>query len=87
MKISYDSSEMLEEIACDIAEFGGNEPAYAVWKTITTNLFGREIKENFIVNYLLSDEDPKGFYNADETAILSTLSEIQKVLILQNEII
>ena len=88
MKISYECSEIIEELLEDIAEFGRNEPAYGVWKEMEVKVpfADKYIKHNILVNYLLGDEDPKDFYNPGEVAIMSTLGELLPIFQEQNEI-
>lgn len=80
MKLSYESEELIREIQQDIAEFGINDKAYAVFKKIQG--------QTFIVNYLL-DEDtlPSPEELEGGCAQLMTLGEILDLLEKQNEII
>lgn len=80
MKISYKSEELIREVKQDIAEFGINNKAYAVFKEIQGTVF--------LVNYLPDEEviptseELEGGY-----AQLMTLGEILDFLEKQNAII
>lgn len=80
MKLSYESEELIREIQQDIAEFGINDKAYAIFKEIQGTVF--------LVNYLL-DEDtiPSSEELEGGCAQLMTLGEILDLLKKQNEII
>lgn len=88
MKISYECSDIIEELIEDIAEFGPHEPAYGIWKEMKVKVpfSDTHVKHNFLVNYLVGDDDPKDFYNPGEVAILSTLGELLPIFREQNEI-
>lgn len=80
MKISYECSELIEELKQDISEFGDID-MYAFFKEINGN--------TFLVNYdFIEDEMPLTSEELkDEIAQIMKASEILKILEEQNKII
>lgn len=80
MKISYKCDELIQEIKKDIAEFGADDKAYAIFKEIQG--------ATFLVNYLLDEENaPTSEELEGGYAQLMTLGEILNFLEKQNQII
>lgn len=88
MKISYECGEIITELKRDIIEFGADEPAYGIWETrkVKVPFQDRYVETNLLVNYLTGDEDPEGYYNPGEVAILSTLGELLPIFEEENRI-
>ena len=87
-KVSYECSELIEEIKEDIAEFGEEASAYAVWekKLIKVPFLDKSDHVDILVDYLLGSEPPEDLFDG-EVAVLSTLGEICEKLIEQNKIV
>ena len=84
MKISYECSELIEEVQEDIAEFG-SDTKVMVW-------FRRypEYNTKFVVNYdFITEDDPitGDEVGENETLNILTLGELLEILQEQNEII
>lgn len=80
MKLSYECDELIEEVKQDIAEFGAEDKAYAVFKEIQG--------ATFLVNYLLDEETaPTSEELEGGYAQLMTLGEILNFLEKQNQIL
>lgn len=89
MRVSYECSEIIEELKSDIAEFGGNAPAYGLWQVKKFKVpFSEEYSTvNLLVNYLLGDDAPQSRELKDCTAILSDLKTLLKIFEEENRII
>lgn len=87
-KVSYECSELIEEIKEDIAEFGKEAPAYSVWEKelVKVPFLDKSDHVDILVDYLLGSEPPKDLFDG-EVAVLSTLGEIYEKLIEQNKIV
>lgn len=86
-KISYECSDLIEEIKEDIEEFGADYPAFAIWekKLVRVPFTDRECEVNILVDYDTSDTPGKLFDN--EIALSSTLGEIHDTLVEQNAVL
>ena len=86
-KISYDCSDLIEEIEADIEEFGADFPAFAIWeKRLVRVPFTTDSKceVNLLVDYELGEDKPDKLFDG-EIALLSTLGAIHDILVEQNK--
>lgn len=83
IKISYESTNLIEEIENDIKEFGEEEPCILIYKTVYNNII--------FTNYdFITDEkkfEPKKELEKDEHYIKSTLKYALEVFKEQNKIL
>ena len=91
MKISFDSSDLIEEIEQDIAEFGADKPAWAIWETREVRVpfsEGETVTARFLVSWLLGSARPKPheLHEGDEVELM-TLTDIRELLVAQDKII
>lgn len=84
-KISYECSDLIEEIKEDIEEFGADYPAFAIWekKLVRVPFTDRECEVNILVDYELGEDEPDKLFD-DEIALLSTLQAIHDILVEQD---
>ena len=82
-KVSYECSELIEEIKEDIQEFGANTSAYAVWKKrlVKVPFLDKHTHVDILTDYLIGSEPPEDLVDG-EVAVLSTLGEIVSVNII-----
>lgn len=88
MRVSYECSEIIEDLKADIEEFGGDTPAYGVWedrkyKIPFSDKYGTV---NLLVDYLIGDELPAKEDLQGGTAILSNLNTLLKIFEEENRI-
>ena len=80
-EVSYDSEELIEEIKCDIEEFGEEHFVYAMFNIIDSKLF--------LTNYdFIAEEEPliDNEKNEFDLIIEIKLKDVLKILELQNRI-
>ena len=89
MKISYECSEIIEELKKDVAEFGENATAYGVFVKRKVKIpFANESKDiELLVNYLLGEQPPTPDEIEGGRAELSTLGKLLKIFEAENKII
>lgn len=87
-KVSYECSELIEEIKEDIQEFGVNTSAYAVWekRLVKVPFSDKHTHVDILIDYLIGSEPPEDLVDG-EVAVLSTLGEIHDKLVERNEIV
>lgn len=78
-KISYDSTDMIEEIKSDIAEFGNNLEVYGIFKNIDS--------VEICTDYTYADDIISGMIEDGETAKLMKAADLLKTLEEQDKIL
>ncbi len=88
MKISYECTEIIEELKQDIAEFGADHPAWAVIlpKEIRIPFTDKTKTVYIMVNYLSGETPPSSKELMGGQAQLSTLGELLPIFEEQNRI-
>lgn len=89
MKISYECSDVIEELKQDIAEFGADEPAWGVIvkRKIKKPFLDEYIDAEFLVNYLIGKKPPTAEEMEHSRAELSTLGKLLELFEEENRII
>ncbi len=88
MRVSFECSEIIEELKADIEEFGGDAQAYGIWedrkyKIPFSDKYGTI---NLLVDYLIGPEVPTKEDLQGGTAILSDLNTLLKIFEEENRI-
>ncbi len=89
MRVSFECSEIIEELKADIEEFGGDALAYGVWeeKEYKIPFTDKYSTVNLLVDYLIGPEVPTKEDLQGGTAILSDfLNTLLKIFEEENKI-
>ncbi len=88
MRVSFECSEIIEELKADIEEFGGDAPAYGVWENRKYKIpFSNKYDTvNLLVDYLIGPEIPTKEDLQGGTAILSDLNTLLKIFEEENRV-
>lgn len=87
-RISYECSDVIEDLKADIAEFGAAAPAFGIWeeKTVRLPFSEKTVTQRLLTDYLLGDFPPDDLEEG-ELAILSTLGNLLPIFERENEIL
>ena len=89
MKLSYECTQIIEELKSDIAEFGENAPAYGVYKETDVKIpfLDGTVKHEFLVNYLLGEDAPTVDEAEGGRVEMSTLGKLLELFEEENKIL